>query len=100
MILSSNVNENGIITKTGIWKLKRILVPKIPDLPHLISDHFGNISHVNNIVNQCQNEFVHRLKKRDIKEHLRGFEKLQNLLCLPRLQSCKDIISSDFTMTN
>ena len=29
---------------------------------------------------------------------LRGFEKLQNSLCLSGLQSCKDVISSDFTM--
>ena len=31
MILSSKVNENGIITKIDFWKLKRILVPKSPD---------------------------------------------------------------------
>ena len=49
-------------------------------------------------MNQYQNEFVHRLRKRKIKGHLRGLEKLQNSLCLSRLQSCKDIISSDFTM--
>ena len=97
MILSSKVNENGIITKTDFWKLKRILVPKNPDLPHSI--HFGNdIADVNNTVNQYQNEFVHRLRKREIKGHLRGFEKLQNSLCLSGLQSCKYIISSDFTM--
>ena len=49
-------------------------------------------------MNQYQNEFVHRLRKREIKGHLRGFEQLQNLLCLSRLQFCKDIISSDLTM--
>ena len=99
MILSSKVNENGIITKTDFWKLKRILVPKSPDLPHSVLEHVGNdITDVNNILNQYQNEFVHRLRKREIKGHFRGFEKLQNSLCLSRLQSCKDIISSDFTM--
>ena len=99
MILSSKVNENEIITKIDIWKLKRILVPKSPDLPHSILDHVGNdIIDVNNIVNQYQNEFVHRLRRREIKGHLRGFEKLQNSLCLSGLQSCKDIISYDFTM--
>ena len=99
MILSSEVNKNEIITKTDFWKLKRILVPKSPDLPHSVSDHVGNdITDVNNIVNQYQNEFVHRLRKREIEGHLRTFEKLQNSLCVSRLQSCKDIISSDFTM--
>ena len=99
MVLSSEVNENGIITKLDFWKLKRILVPKSPNLPHSILDHVGNdISDVNNIVNQYQNEFVHRLRKREIKGTPRGFEKLQNSLSLSGLQSCKDIISSDFTM--
>ena len=59
MILSSKVNKNGIITKTDFWKLKRILVPKSPDLPHSVLDHVGNeITDVNNIVNQYQNEFI------------------------------------------
>ena len=99
MILSPKVNENGIIAKTDFWKLKRILVPKSPDLPHSILDHFGNdITDVNNIVNHYQNESIHRLRKREIKGHLSGFEKLQNSLCLSRLRSCKGIISSDFTM--
>ena len=99
MILSSKVNKNGIITKTDFWKLKRILVPKSPDLPHSVLDHVGNdITDVNNIVNQYQNEFVHTLRKREIEGHLRTFEKLQNSLCVSRLQSCKDIICSDFTM--
>ena len=63
MILSSKVNENEIITKTDFGKLKRILVPISPDLPHSILDHFEhNTTDVNNIVNQYQNEFVHRLK--------------------------------------
>ena len=75
MILSSKVNEHGIMTKIDFWKLKRILVPKSSDLPHSILDHVGNdITDVNNIVNQYQNEFVHRLRKREIKGHLRGFE--------------------------
>ena len=74
MILSSKVNVNGIITKTDFWKLKRILVPKSPNLPHSVLDHVGNdITDVNNIVNQYQNEFVHRLRKREIKGHFRGF---------------------------
>ena len=86
MILSSKVNENEIITKTDFWKLKRILVPKSPDLTHSILEQFGNdFTDVNNIVNQYQNEFVHRLRKREINGHLRGFEKLQNSLCLSRL---------------
>ena len=69
LILISKVNENGIITKTDFWK--RILIPKSPDLPHSILDHFGNdITDVNNIVNQYQNEFVHRLRKREIKDTL------------------------------
>ena len=42
--------------------------------------------------------FVHRLRKREMEGHLRTFEKLQNSLCVSRLQSCKDIISSEFTM--
>ena len=99
MILSSRVSENGIITKTDFWKLKRILVPKRPDLPQSILDHFGNdITDVNNIVNRYQNEFVHRLRKQESKGHLRRYEKLQNSFYLSRLQSCKDIISSDFIM--
>ena len=49
MILSSKVNKNGIITKTDFWKLKRILLPKSPDLPHSFLDHVGNdITDVNN----------------------------------------------------
>ena len=81
VMLSSKVNENGIITKIDFWKLKRILVPKSPDLPHSVLDHVESvITDVNNIVNQ--NEFVHRLRKREIKGHLRGFRKLQNSLCL------------------
>ena len=71
-ILSSKVNENGIITNTDFWKLKRILLPKSLDLLLSISDHFGNdITDVNNIVNQYQNEFVHRLKKREILKNYR-----------------------------
>ena len=90
MILLSKVNENGIIAKTDFWKLKRILVPKSPDLPHSVLDHVGNdITDVNNIVNQYENEFVHRLRKRETKGHFRGFEKLQNSLCLSRLNPVK-----------
>ena len=74
MILSSKVNKNEIITKTDLWKLKRILVPKSPYLPDSVLDHVGNdITDVKNIVNQYQNEFVHRLRKPVIKGHLRTF---------------------------
>ena len=57
------------------WKLKRILVPKSPDLPHSVLDHGGNdITDVNNTVNQYQNEFVNRLRKRRLRDTIEVFK--------------------------
>ena len=47
---------------------------------------------------EYRNEFQHRLRKREICDHLSWYESFQNNLCMLRIYASKAKVSPDFTM--
>ena len=88
----------GPISKQDFWKVKKILAPKSISIPHCILDGMGNeLSDPGNIRNQFQAEFLHRLRQREPKEHIKCHETLQNDLCMLRIENCRIVESNDFS---
>ena len=93
------MGSDGSISKQDFWKIKRVLAPKCNTVPHCIVDNFGNeITDEGSICEEYRREFIHRLRKREIKDDLKDYELLNNTLCKTILQNAKSIISSEFTL--
>ena len=91
--------RQGVSTKQDFWKLKKILAPKNTSIPHSLVDRLGNeITDPDNIRDQFQMEFQHRLRQRKPKDHVKCHVDMQNELCKMRLRSCNEIESPDFTL--
>ena len=87
----------GPISKQDFWKVKKILAPKSIAILHCILGGMGNeLTDLENIRNQCQTEFVYRLRQREPKEHIKCHETLQNDLCMLRIENCRKVESNDF----
>ena len=94
-----NVGKNGVMDRQNLWKLKRVLAPKSLEIPHAIEGAHGNlITDPININDEYRNEFQHRLRKREIMDHLSWYESFQNNLCMLRIYVSKPTVSPDFTM--
>ena len=79
--------------------MKHVLAPKSLEIPHAIEGAYGNlITDASNISDEYRNEFQHRLRKREIWDHLSWYESFQNNLCMLRIYVSKAKVSSDFTM--
>ena len=91
--------KNGVMDRQNFWKLKRVLAPKSLEIPHAIEGAHGNlITDPININHEYHNEFQHRLRKREIWDHLSWYESFQNNLCMLRIYVSKAKVSPDFTM--
>ena len=76
-----------------------VLTPKSFNAQHCAVDSFGNeITDENSFRHEYKNEFNFRLRKRSIAEELKGYERLNNLLCGAILQNSKGNSSLYFTM--
>ena len=81
------------------FKLKKILAPKNTSIPHSLTDHLGNkITDPDNIRDQFQMEFQHRLRQRKPKDHVKCHVDMQNELCKMRLRICNEVKSPDVTL--
>ena len=76
-----------------------MLAPKCNAVPHCILDSFENeITDEGSICEEYRREFIHKLRKREIEDHLKDYELLNNTLCKTILQNAKSNISSEFTL--
>ena len=79
--------------------MERVLAPKCLEIPHAIEGAHGNlITDPVNISDEYRNEFQHRMRKRDICDHLSWYESFQNNLCMLRIYTSKAKVSPDFAM--
>ena len=86
-LVMSSINQND---KQAFWKLKKVLASKSISIPHSIIDSFGNeITNQANIRNKYKNEFIHRLRTREIDDQLKVHENMQHQLCKLRLLKLK-----------
>ena len=70
-IVKQKVGKNRVMDRQNFWKLKRVLAPKSLEMPHAIEGAHGNlITDPINISDGYRNEFQHRLRKREICDHL------------------------------
>ena len=84
--------RQGVSTKQDFWKLKKILAPKNTSIPHSLADRLGNeITDPDNIRDQFQMEFQHRLRQRKPKDHVKCHIDMQNELCKMILRSCNEV---------
>ena len=70
-----------------LLKLESEFFPtKSLEIPHAIEGAHGNlITDPININDEYRNEFQHRLRKREIWDHLSWYESFQNNLCMLRI---------------
>ena len=98
-MVKQKVGQSGVMDRQNFWKLKRVLAPKSLEIPHAIKGGHGNlITDPININDEYRNEFQHRLRKREICDHLSWYESFQNNLCMLQIYASKAKVSPDFTM--
>ena len=97
--LLKKAESHGTFDKQSFWKSKIVLAPKSISIPHAVIDKHGNeITDPDNIRHEYRSEFQHRLRERDILDHLKDYEKIQNDLCQIKLDKSKRTVSPDFTL--
>ena len=93
------MSKNEVMDRQNFCKLKHVLAPKSLEIPHAIEGAHGNlITDPVNINDEYHNEFLHRLRKREICDHLSWYESFQNNLCMLQFYASKAKVSPDFTM--
>ena len=98
-VIREKVNEDGTISKQDFWKSKKKKIdPKSSEMMHSLTDPAGNeITEPPNLKHEYFREFQNRLRKRDIRQDLQDYERIQNKLCYTRIRGSKKVISTDFT---
>ena len=92
--MAKGVGKDGTISKQDFRKIKKVLTPRSFNVPHCLVESSGNeITDENSIPQEYRNEFNFRLRKRSIAEELKGYEKLNNLLCGVILQNSKGVLA-------
>ena len=98
-MVKQKVGKNGVMDRQNFWKLKHVLAPKSLETSYAIEGAHGNlITDPVNINDEYRNEFRHRLRKREICDHLSWSESFQNNLRMLRIYASKTKVSPDFTM--
>ena len=97
--VKKSIGKNGVIGKGDVWKLKRRLLPKSHNIPHVhaLQDQSGcEITDFVNVQSEYKAEFEHRLRKREPKKYLEGYMKSQNKVCSLRLEVSKEKLDDQF----
>ena len=98
-MVKQKVGKNGVMDRQNFWKLKRVLAPKSLEIPHAKEGAHGNlITDPVNINDEYRDEFQHRLRKREICDHLSWYESFQNNLFMLLIFASKAKVTPDFTV--
>ena len=77
--VKKSIGKNGVMGKGDFWKLKKRLLPKSHNVPPALQDQSGcEITDPINIQSEYNEEFEHRLRKREPKKYLEGYMNAQN----------------------
>ena len=97
--IRQKIGRHGTISKQDFWKLKKKLAPRNVEVPSSLTYATGDqIIDSMNIRREYHREFQHRLRTREIKSGLEGYERLQNKLCMVRLKVASKVKTPDFSI--
>ena len=86
--------EDGAFSLNNAWKLKKKLFPRCSDSPFALNDKNGNlVADYDGILELMKEEFVFRLRNREMKDEYLELKELKEYLCQLRLRITKN---SDF----
>ena len=79
--------NNGIFNLTDAWKLKKKMFPQYRDPPFALLDNSENlVTDYGGILNVMRDEFVYRLRNRQINTEYEELQELKEYLCKLRLK--------------
>ena len=85
------LSDDNVFNQNAAWKLKKKLFPKCSDAPFAVYDSRKNlVTNSAGILAVMKDEFVHRLRNREISQDYDELREIKEYLCTIRLKLTKD----------
>ena len=88
---TKDLSVDNVFNQNAAWKLKKKLFPKCADAPFAVYDSSKNlVTNSAGILAVMKDEFVHRLRNREISQEYDELREIKEYLCAIRLKLTKD----------